>query len=123
MNLDDDEPIELPKRDLRGLYIGLVVLVVSGLLYSQREHFPMILDGRYVPFVGEVYSFPGDVTPATEEGAVKTLELFNKPWVEMFLIEQKARLQGACDNIRGMEYYTEQKLRAKQVIGQGGRAG
>ncbi|MBT6434111.1 MAG: hypothetical protein HOK97_08765 [Deltaproteobacteria bacterium] len=91
MSIDDFEPIELPKRDLKGLYIGLLVLVVSVLLYSQRENFPMILEGRYVPFVGEVYSFPGEVNPATQETSEQTLEVFNKPWVEMFLVEQKAR--------------------------------
>jgi hypothetical protein len=54
----------------------------------------MILEGRYVPFVGEVYFFPGDVIPANQESSVKTLKVLNKPWVEMFLVEQKARLSG-----------------------------
>ncbi|MBI5528101.1 MAG: hypothetical protein HY897_17355 [Deltaproteobacteria bacterium] len=69
---------------------ALVILAAAGLL-SIRDRIPDIVRGRYLPFVGKRYPFPGPVAVAGETAIKVILTAFDTPWGEVVVAQSRAR--------------------------------
>jgi hypothetical protein len=65
-------------------------VVAAAVLVAFKDRIPDIVRGRYLPFVGKRYPFPGPVTVAGKTAINQILTAFDTPWGEVVVTQSRA---------------------------------